>query len=315
MKLNPYAQLIADEAMVRGIGVTVLDPSIGEMLLSYGDRTVHTIESLSDHTSAVAFRRCDDKALTRTVFERAGLRLPPGRLATFDQADVAFLDEWRDIVVKPARGEGGEGVTVGVTDEVGLELAIELARSSCPDVLLEQRSEGEDLRIVVIDGEVVAASVRRPPVVVGDGRSTVDQLIDRLDSKRRAETGGSSRIVSDDVTVGVVEAGGHDMRTVLADGVELAVRRTANLHTGGTIHDVTEVLHPGLAEVAVRAAEAIGIPVLGLDLMVPAPDQADYVIIEANEQPGLANHEPQPTAERFIDLLFPETAANGPAGP
>ncbi|MFI5044232.1 MAG: N-acetylglutaminylglutamine synthetase, partial [Acidimicrobiales bacterium] len=88
------------------------------------------------------------------------------------------------------------------------------------------------------------------------------------------------------------------------------VRRTANLHTGGTIHDVTDELHPALAEVAVRAAEAIGIPVLGLDLMVPAPDQADYVIIEANEQPGLANHEPQPTAERFIDLLFPETAAS-----
>ena len=109
VKLNPYAQLIVDEALARGIGVTVLDPSIGELLLSFGDRTVHTLESLSDLTSAVAFRRCDDKALTRTVLERAGLRLPAGRLATFDQADVAFLDEWGDIVVKPARGEAGRG--------------------------------------------------------------------------------------------------------------------------------------------------------------------------------------------------------------
>ena len=199
--------------------------------------------------------------------------------------------------------------TVGVTDRPGLVAAIELAQQFGADVLLEQRSEGEDLRIIVIDGTVVAASVRRPPKVVGDGEATVEQLIESLDSKRAAATDGSSRIAIDEVTTGVVEAAGHDLSTVLDDGVELLVRRTANLHTGGTIHDVTDVLHPELAGVAVRAAEAIGIPVLGLDLMVPSPDGPDYVIIEANEQPGLANHEPQPTAERFIDLLFPETAA------
>ena len=85
------------------------------------------------------------------------------------------------------------------------------------------------------------------------------------------------------------------------------VRRTANLHTGGTIHDVTARLHPKLAEAAVRASRALEIPVVGLDFMVPAIDGEDYAIVEANERPGLANHEPQPTAERFIDLLFPQT--------
>ena len=95
---------------------------------------------------------------------------------------------------------------------------------------------------------------------------------------------------------------------MLAAGERLAVRRTANLHTGGTITDITDTLHPALADVARRAADAIDIPVLGLDLMVPDLDGADYVVIEANEQPGLANHEPAPTVERFIDLLFPATA-------
>jgi D-alanine-D-alanine ligase-like ATP-grasp enzyme len=87
------------------------------------------------------------------------------------------------------------------------------------------------------------------------------------------------------------------------------VRRTANLHTGGTICDVTDDVNPKLARVAVDAADAIGIPVTGIDLMVPSVRGEEYVFIEANERPGLANHEPRPTAQAFVDLLFPRTAA------
>ena len=92
------------------------------------------------------------------------------------------------------------------------------------------------------------------------------------------------------------------------DGEEILVRKAANLHLGGTIHDVTEEVHPALIRAAVAAARAIDIPVTGIDLMVKSPREADYAFIEANERPGLANHEPQPTAERFIDLLFPLSA-------
>ena len=98
------------------------------------------------------------------------------------------------------------------------------------------------------------------------------------------------------------------MDDVLPEGERLFVRKTANLHTGGTLHDVTAMLHPALAQAAVAAARALAIPVVGLDFLVPDPAGPDYVIIEANERPGLANHEPQPTAQRFIDLLFPQTA-------
>ena len=87
----------------------------------------------------------------------------------------------------------------------------------------------------------------------------------------------------------------------------LAVRKTANLHTGGCLEDVTAILHPVLKDAAIRAARALDIPVVGLDMMVSAADQPEYVFIEANERAGLANHEPQPTAERFIDLLFPHS--------
>jgi D-alanine-D-alanine ligase-like ATP-grasp enzyme len=93
----------------------------------------------------------------------------------------------------------------------------------------------------------------------------------------------------------------------------LQVRKTANLHTGGTIHDVTPELSETLRVASIEAARVLEIPVVGLDLLVPDVSGEDYVIIEANERPGLANHEPQPTAEKFIDLLFPHSAPPGEA--
>jgi GNAT-family acetyltransferase (TIGR03103 family) len=253
--------------------------------------------------------RCDDKRHTRRILAAAGLHLPTGRDATFDDGDHAFLAEVGDVVVKPARGEQGQGITVGVTDGEHLTRAIALARTFSTDVLLEERIHGEDLRVVVIDHEVVAAAVRRPATVVGTGRHSVRDLIEAQSRRRAAATQGESTIPVDDETAHTVEAAGWTLDDVLAEGTTLAVRRTANLHTGGTIHDVTADIHPDLAAAAVKASEVIGIPVTGLDLIVTSPDAPGGVFIEANERPGLANHEPQPTAERFIDLLFPTTRA------
>jgi GNAT-family acetyltransferase (TIGR03103 family) len=307
-ELNQYTRIIVDEALRRGISVEVVDPGLGELVLSRDGRRVTTIESLSELTSAVAFRRCDDKLYTRRVLQEAGLRIPAGRAASFDEDDAVFLEEYGELVVKPARGEGGDGVTVGIVDRDGLDAALASAKAVWPHVVLEQRCEGEDLRVIVIDGRVVAASVRRPPTVTGDGSRTVRELVEELTRSRAAETDGAATIPLDEATLEAVRSAGHDFDAVIPAGEVLAVRGTANVHTGGTIEDVTEALHPDLAAVAVDAAEAIDIPVVGLDFIVTAVDGPEYLIIEANEQPGLANHEPQPTAERFLDLLFPESA-------
>ncbi|MDZ5442043.1 N-acetylglutaminylglutamine synthetase [Micromonospora sp. 4G57] len=308
-ELNPYARIVADEAMRRGIRVEVTDPQWGELKLTNGGRTVHTRESLSELTSAVAMSRCDDKRVTRRILTEAGLSVPRGRTATGEPDDLAFLEDVGPVVVKPARGEQGNGITVGVRTAEALTAAVELARRFCPDVLIEELRDGEDLRVIVIDHEVVAAAVRRPAQITGDGVHDVTELIERQSRRRAAATGGESRIPIDDMTREVVAEAGHRMHDVLPEGQVLAVRRTANLHTGGTIHDVTAELHPTIAEACVAASRALDIPVTGLDLLVPAPDRPEHVFIEANERPGLANHEPQPTAERFVDLLFPGTRA------
>lgn len=303
--LNPYARLIVDEAVRRGIHAEVLDAEFGYFRLTLGGRSIVCRESLSELTSAIAMSRCQDKRVTLKLLAGAGLNVPVQVDAADEAAWRTLLARHGAVVVKPVEGEQGKGISVNLTTADEVRAAIERAGQYCDRVIVEQYCSGEDLRIVVIDYCAVAAAVRRPPMVVGDGRSTVRELIAKQSRRRAAATGGESRIPVDAETERCVRAQGHELDDVLEAEEALRVRNTANLHTGGTIHDVTAELHPALREAAEKAARVLDIPVTGLDFLVPAVDGPDYVIIEANERPGLANHEPQPTAERFVDLLFP----------
>ncbi len=306
--LNPYARIIIREAQKRGIYVDVLDPEGGYFELSFGGRSIVCRESLSELTTAVAMSRCDDKSTTHRVLRQAGLRVPEQVKVKDEHQALAFLEDHQSVVVKPARGEQGAGISVDIRDLDALRRAIDDARSLCDTVIVEEYVSGADLRIIVIGEDVVAAAERRPAQVLGNGRDSVKTLIEKQSRRREAATGGESKIALDGETKRCVEEAGYSLESVLPENERLVVRKTANLHTGGTIHDVTDKLHPTLRTAAIDAARALDIPVTGLDLIVPATDGPDYAIIEANERPGLANHEPQPTAERFIDLLFPQTA-------
>jgi GNAT-family acetyltransferase (TIGR03103 family) len=305
--LNPYARIIVDEARRRGIGVEVVDAEGGFFRLSSGGRSIQCRESLSELTSAVAMSLCDDKAATRRAVARAGVRVPEA--IEFDSREnlEAFLAKHGSVAVKPARGEQGRGVSVGLETIEEAMQAVERARAHCDRVLVEQCVTGEDLRLVVIGYKLVAAAIRRPARVIGDGASTIRELIERQSRRRAAATGGESKIPLDAETERCVAKAGYQLDDVPQSGVEINVRKAANLHTGGTIHDVTAEVHPSLVDAAVRAARALDVPVTGIDFIVRSPRQPGYWFIEANERPGLANHEPQPTAERFVDLLFPQS--------
>lgn len=310
--LNPYARIIIDEARRRGVHVEVTDAEGGFFRLSYGGRSIRCRESLSELTSGVAVSVCDDKAVTRRIVAAAGLAVPEQMTAGDETELEKFLLRHGSVVVKPARGEQGRGVSVGLTEMEEVKAAIAKAGEASDRVLVESYFEGQDLRLLVIDRAVVAAAVRRPPCVIGNGSSTLRKLIEQQSRRRSAATGGESTIPIDQETMRCIAAAGQSLDGIPSEGEEVMVRRAANLHTGGSIHDVTATVHPKLVEAACQIAQVISIPVVGVDLMVKAPDRSDYVFIEANERPGLANHEPQPTAERFVDLLFPLSRARQP---
>lgn len=304
---NPYAMIIIHEARRRGIQVEPLDPRAGYFRLTYGGRSLVCRESLSELTTAIAMSRCADKAVTKRLLDQAGLKVAAQVTNPTEEGLNGFLAQYPRVVVKPVDGEQGRGVAVDLSDPDAIRSAIDEARQVHPSVLVEEFVAGADLRVIVIDYRLVAAAIRRPPVIQGDGVKTAEQLISALSRRRAAATGGESSIPLDRETLRQLDEQGYALSDVVPAGTRLPVRKTANLHTGGTLHDVTDSLHPRLVDAAVKAARVLDIPVTGLDFLVASPQEPDYVIIEANERPGLCNHEPQPTAERFIDLLFPQS--------
>lgn len=307
--LNPYAMIIINEARRRGIRVDILDATDNYFKLSHGGTSVICRESLTEHTSSIAMSRCSDKKTTARLLRGANIRVPDQVLAGRPSDNHAFLKKHGAIVVKPSTGEQGAGITVDVKTVNELETAVRFAQQVSRDVLLEEMVQGDDLRVIVINYEVVAAAIRKPPVVVGDGKHSILELVKKQSRRREHATQGESRIPLDDELRRTVHNAGYVLDDVLPKGLELQVRKAANLHVGGTIHDVTDALHPDLIEAAKQAAHVLDIPVTGLDFIVKSPADPEYVIIEANERPGLANHEPQPTAEKFIDFLFPQSIA------
>jgi len=307
--LNPYARIIVKEARRRGIFVKIIDAEGGYFELSLGGRRIKCREALSELTTAVAMSICEDKRVTRRIVNAAGVRVAEQAGADDPETRAAFLESYRSVVVKPARGEMGDGVSVDLRSPEDVEAAVERARRVSSDIIVEQYVTGDDLRLVVIDHRVVAAAIRSRPVITGDGAGTARDLIEAQSRRRSAQTSGESRIPLDDETERCLREAGYGYDDIVPEGERVCVRKTANLHTGGRIIDVTDITHPNLIDAAIKCSRAIGIPVTGIDLIVTSPSDGEYTFVEANERPGLANHEPQPTAQRFIDLLFPLTTA------
>ena len=304
--LNPYARIIADEALRRGIRVEVIDAETGEMRLSHGGRSVVTRESLSEYTSAVAMSRCDDKRLTRRIVSEAGVVVPRGRLATFDDGDHEFLAEVGDVVVKPTRGEQGKGITVGISDDAELDARTGPGPRTAPRGADRTASRG---RGSAAGGDRRQGGGRRPAPARGGHRHRQAHRPPTHRGPEPTPGRGHRRRIADP---GRRHHRGNGLRRRLVIRRGAAGRRTAarapdrepapgRHHRGchrrgqprtvpggggsGRIHR-----HPG-DRYRPAGARRHGEP--------------EYVFIEANERPGLANHEPQPTAAAFIDFLFP----------
>ncbi len=308
-KMNVYARILMDEAKRRGIQVEEIDHRFNLFALKLNGSAVLCRESLTDRTSAYTMTVCANKWLTGSFLRKAGLNFPRQVIwENHDQALAFLTDCGGRVVVKPLNGEQGNGITVDVRNAAQLETAVEKARCYDSEILLEEFVEGKDLRLIVIDYRFVAAIERVPATVIGNDQDTVKELIENRNLELEHDTDGESKITIEAALDDLLGEQGLSLHSIPPAGAEIRVCRLANYHSGGSIEDVTDQVSPMLRTVAEKAARVLNIPVVGLDFLVPAISGEDYYIIEANERPGLANHEPQPTAERFIDFLFPETA-------
>jgi cyanophycin synthetase len=319
VRLGPSTAAIVRAARQRGIPVRRLNT--GSLVqLGHAARARRICTAETDHTSAVAETIAQDKQLTRLLLQRVGVPVPRGRSVTdAEDAWAAAQEVGLPVVVKPQHGNHGRGVTVRLWTRELVLLAYENARAEGQAVMVETYIEGADYRMLVVGDRLVAAARREPAHVVGDGRRAIADLVALVNQDpRRSDGHGTvlSIIRLDAIALAVLAEQGCTPESIPPSGQRVLIRRNANLSTGGTATDVTDLVHPSVAAHAVAATRAIGLDIAGVDVLAtdisrPLEEQRGAVV-EINAGPGLRMHLepsqglPRPVGEEIVDQLFPE---------
>jgi cyanophycin synthetase len=316
--LGPSTGSIVNAAKARGIPHCRLNT--GSLVqLGQGARQRRVLTAETDRTGAIALAIAQDKDLTRALLSAVGVCVPRGRPVTdADDAWAAAGEVGTPVVVKPRFGNHGRGVATGLTTREQVIAAFEHSARLGEGTVVETCAFGSDYRLLVVGERLVAAARREPAQVVGDGVSTIYQLIEEVNrDPRRSDNHATalSKIYIDEVALSVLAEQGCTPESVPPSGTVVLIRRNANLSTGGTATDVTDLVHPDVAARAVDAARVIGLDIAGVDIVTrdisrPLEEQGGAVI-EVNAGPGLRMHlepscgTPRPVGEAIVDLLFP----------
>ncbi len=297
VRLGPSTGAIVQAALDRNIPYRRLtDGSL--VMFGWGSRQRKIQAAEIDRTGAIAEAIAQDKELTKRLLHAAGVPVPLGRVAV-DAADAwaAALEIGLPVVVKPKDGNQGKGVTVNVTDRAQLEAAFVAASEFRDDILVERYLPGNDFRLLVIGDKLIAAARRDPPIVVGDGKHNVRELVEQVNLDPRRGNGHSTpltKIRFDDIALASLAKQGYVAESVPPMGRRVILRNNANLSTGGAATDVTDDVHPEVAARAIAAAHMVGLDICGVDLVCdsvlkPIEDQNGGVV-EVNAAPGLRMH-------------------------
>jgi cyanophycin synthetase len=252
----------------------------------------------TDRSSAIAESIAQDKELTKKLLAAAGVPVPVGRpAANADDAWAALCEIGAPVVVKPLDGNQGKGVTVNVVTREQLDKAYASATAISDDVLVEKFIPGSDFRLLVVGNQVVAASRRDPPQVIGDGVHSVRKLVEEVNTDPRRGIGHATSLTKiriDEIALAQLNTQGLTPDSIPNKGARIVLRSNANLSTGGSATDVTDDVHPDMAASAVAAAQMIGLDVCGVDVvcdsMLHSLQEQGGGIVEVNAAPGLRMH-------------------------
>ncbi|MBF2002562.1 MAG: cyanophycin synthetase [Synechococcales cyanobacterium C42_A2020_086] len=320
--LGPSTENIVREAEARGIPWMELGAR-SLIQLGYGVYQKRIQATLTGQTGILGVELASDKEATKRLLRNAGIPVPRGTVIYYlDELEQAIEDVGGyPIVIKPLDGNHGRGITINIGTWELAEEAYDAARAVSRGVIVERYYRGRDHRVLVVNGKVVAVAERVPAHVVGDGRSTISELIDETNRDPRRGDGHENiltRIELDRTSWELLERQGYDLDTVLPNGEICYLKATANLSTGGTAIDRTDEIHPENVWIAQRVAKTIGLDIAGIDIVTsdiskPLRD-VDGVIVEVNAAPGFRMHFcpsegiPRNVAEPVLDMLFPPGA-------
>lgn len=319
--LGPSTETIVKEAQARNIPWLLLSAR-AMVQLGYGVHQKRIQATLSSFSGILAVELACDKEGTKTILKDGGIPVPRGTVIQYLDELSAAIEEVGGfpIVIKPLDGNHGRGISIDVKTQQEAEEAYDLASaaSKTRSVIVERYYKGSDHRILVINGKVAAVAERIPAHVVGDGRSTVEELIEIINQDPNRGDGHANvltKITIDKTALNVLEKQGYELTSILAHGEIAYLRATANLSTGGIAVDRTDEIHPENVWIAQRVAKLIGLDIAGIDVVtedIRKPlKEVDGVIVEVNAAPGFRMHVapsrglPRNIAAPVIDMLFP----------
>ena len=323
--LGPSTASIVAAAREREIPSVRLSDEYSYIQLGHGHLQERFQATVTHRSSLVGSGIADDKAWTKQVLADAGIPVPDGRpCQSFEEALEAAGELGYPVVTKPLVGNHGRGVTMDIGDESGLREGYDAAYRRYETVVVEEHLRGEDHRLLVIDGKLVAAARRRPAHVIGDGEATLEQLVDIENQDPRRGIGHENLLTQihlDEQSHRLIHQQGLTLETVIPKGDIVWLKSTANLSTGGTATDVTDEVHPEVRYAAERIARLIGLDIIGIDLLaeslsLPLGEQSAGVV-EVNAGPGFRMHlspthgQGRDVGKHVIDMLFPDPESNG----
>ncbi len=316
--LGPSTSSIAREAAKRGIPVMRLGE--GSILqLGYGKYQQKVEATITGKTKCIGVDIACDKGLVKELLAESGIPVPKGGIARTEKEALEIFGRMNSaVVIKPFDGNQGKGVALNLASKEEISRAFEVALNFSPKVIVEKFIEGKHYRLAVVGNKVVAAAERIPAFVVGDGHSSIKELIEivNLDPLRGEEHEKPlTRIKIDPVAIMVLAKKGFSPESVPGEGEVVYLRENANISTGGIAIDVTGKVHPETIELVLRAVQLIGLDVAGVDLVardIGAPlNPANGAIIEVNAAPGIRMHhypakgKSRNVAGAIVEMLFP----------
>jgi cyanophycin synthetase len=318
VRLGPSTGSLVDEAVARDIPWIRMGTN-SLIQLGYGVNQVRFQATITQNTSSIAVDIACNKELTKKMLDDANIPVPKGDICVDEEdVDAAIARIGYPLVLKPLDGNHGKGASINVKDRATAVAGLAHAQQYSRKVIVEKFITGFDFRVLVINNQVIAAAQRVPAHVKGDGQSTIEQLIAKENQDPRRGYGHENvltEIVIDRDSTDLLDKRGYTLVTIPKKGDTIYLKSTANLSTGGTSVDVTEMMHPENVFLCERVARIIGLDVCGIDIMAPNLTQplkeSGGAILEVNAAPGFRMHLapaeglPRNVAAPVIDMLYP----------
>lgn len=316
--LGPSTQSIVSEAKNRSIPVIRLNDD-SYVQLGHGIYQRRIQATIIDSTSAIGVEIADDKQQTKDLLSKMGVPVPKGySVETLSEALEAAKSIGYPVTIKPISGNHGRGVTTNILTPADLETSFQNAKEFSDNFVVEKFLSGADYRMLVIDGKFIAAARRDPAFIVGDGSSTIRELIDKINLDPNRGFGHEkilTRIKIDNMTERLLKQKQLTLKSVIPKDEKLYIKSTANLSAGGIAIDVTDEVHPMTKTITERISKIIGLNVIGIDIItsdhrIPLSNN-NGGIIEVNAAPGFRMHlnpyegKPRNVAGAIVDMLFP----------